>query len=211
MLIAVTAAHVMLLGLIIYINKPGEIEQPFAMQGVLVSQQNQEQSVAPTSKKVTPERNHPPIPVKLPPSERAITAPKAEPKPETQPKAPEPVQPLKNEQTATPSISKTTQPSQDSSAPLVLPRVDAAHMNNPNPAYPSVSRRMGEHGQVLLDVLILTDGTVGEIKLKKSSNFTRLDNAALDAVKRWRYQPARRGGKPIAFWYVQPIIYSLKN
>lgn len=213
-LIAVTAAHFMLLALIIYINKPGYIEQPVAMQGILVSQQNKEQpvtEVTPPAKKTTPELSQPPVPVKQTPSERAITLPKEEPKPDTQSKVPEQVQPRKNEQKATPSISKTSQSSPDSSEPLVLPRVDAAHMINPNPVYPSLSRRMGEQGRVLLDVLILTNGTVGEIKLKKSSNYTRLDNAALDAVKRWRYQPARRGGKPIAFWYVQPIDFTLKN
>ena len=91
----------------------------------------------------------------------------------------------------------------------MLPRVDAGHLNNPAPGYPPVSRRMGEQGQVLLDVLILADGSVGELKVKKTSGFRRLDSAALDAVERWRYQPARRGNTPIAYWYVQPIVFAL--
>jgi protein TonB len=94
-------------------------------------------------------------------------------------------------------------------APVVPPRADAAHLINPAPAYPAISRRLGEQGQVQLDVYILTDGSVGEIKLKRSSGFPRLDQAALDAVRHWRYQPARRGHEAIAFWYVQPLIFSL--
>lgn len=89
------------------------------------------------------------------------------------------------------------------------PRTDAAHLSNPAPVYPAISRRLGEQGRVLFDVYILPDGTVGEIRLKHSSGYSRLDDAALDAVRRWRYVPARRGNEPIPYWYVQPIVYSL--
>ncbi len=91
------------------------------------------------------------------------------------------------------------------------PRSDAAHLNNPAPVYPPVSRRSGEQGRVLLDVYILPDGAVGEIKLKRSSGFERLDEAAIRAVRRWKYQPARRGDQPIAWWYVQPIVFFLDS
>lgn len=62
---------------------------------------------------------------------------------------------------------------------------------------------------MLFDVYILPDGRVGEIRLKRSSGFTRLDEAALAAVRRWRYVPARRGDEPIPYWYVQPIDFVL--
>jgi protein TonB len=84
-------------------------------------------------------------------------------------------------------------------------------LNNPAPAYPAASRRFGEQGRVLLDVYIQPDGRVGEIRLKQSSGYPRLDEAALDAVRRWRYVPAHRGDEPIAYWYVQPISFSLNN
>lgn len=63
----------------------------------------------------------------------------------------------------------------------------------------------------MLDVYILPDGSVGEIKLNKSSGFPRLDNAALQAVKNWKYVPAKRGDTAIAFWYVQPVSFVLNN
>jgi protein TonB len=83
-------------------------------------------------------------------------------------------------------------------------------LNNPAPnRIRSMSRRLGEQGRVVLEVYILANGTVGEAKIKQSSGFSRLDNAALQAVKKWRYKPARRGQQAIDFWYVQPLSFSL--
>ena len=68
---------------------------------------------------------------------------------------------------------------------------------------------MREEGQVLLDVHILPDGSVGEVRLRQTSGHRRLDEAALAAVRRWRYVPAQRGGEAIPYWYIQPIVFSL--
>jgi len=91
------------------------------------------------------------------------------------------------------------------------PRVDASFLDNPKPTYPAFSRRLGEQGRVQLLVYILPNGTVGEIKVKQSSGFSRLDQAALETVRRWRYVPARRGNDPIPYWYVQPVTFSLNT
>jgi protein TonB len=93
--------------------------------------------------------------------------------------------------------------------PVTMPRTDASHLSNPAPRYPSLSRRFGEQGRVLLDVYILPDGMVGEIRLNTSSGFARLDEAALAAVRHWRFVPARRGDEAIPYWYVQPVTFSL--
>ncbi len=93
---------------------------------------------------------------------------------------------------------------------VIAPRADAAHLNNPLPQYPGQSRRRLEEGTVLLDVLILADGSVGELRLKESSGFNRLDKSALAAVEKWRYQPATQGGEAIDFWYVQPVSFALR-
>lgn len=94
-------------------------------------------------------------------------------------------------------------------APITPPQMDANPLNNPAPAYPSLSRRLGEQGIVLLEILILTDGSVGDIRIKESSGHKRLDDTATKAVKRWRYMPARRGDTPIEYWYLQPVEFSL--
>jgi protein TonB len=113
---------------------------------------------------------------------------------------------------AAPALSSTpVAASATTSEALTLPRVDASQLNNPAPAYPPVSRRMREQGVVLLEVLIQATGQVGEVRIKRSSGFKRLDDAASKAVQRWRYLPATRGGTAIEYWYLQPIEFSLAN
>jgi protein TonB len=141
-----------------------------------------------------PEPKPKPKPVsKAPPSERAVKAPDPEPVPA--PPVQQPVEPRPAESAAP--------------APVVPPRADAGQLSNPAPAYPSLSRRLREEGTVLLEILIKANGTVGEIKLKRTSGFKRLDDAAMKAVAHWRFQPATQAGKAIDFWYEQPIEFDL--
>lgn len=88
---------------------------------------------------------------------------------------------------------------------------DGTAFSNPKPPYPAISRRMGEEGLVVLSVYILADGTVGDVSVKKSSGFRRLDESALKTVRHWRYAPAKRHGKPVAIRYAQPIRFSLND
>ena len=94
---------------------------------------------------------------------------------------------------------------------MTPPRSDAAHLNNPAPVYPAMSRRLQESGRVVLEVYILANGQVGEVKLRQSSGYKRLDDAAVQAVRNWRYVPARRGDEAIPFWYVQALSFSLTD
>jgi TonB family protein len=55
------------------------------------------------------------------------------------------------------------------------------------------------HGNVGLNVVVRADGTVGNVVVIRPSN-SEIDRAAVEAVKRWRYQPARFRGKPIAVY-----------
>ena len=64
---------------------------------------------------------------------------------------------------------------------------------------------------MILELLILPDGKVGEVRVKKSSGFKRLDKTAMKAVKRWRYLPAKRGDEAISYWYLQPLEFSLNQ
>jgi protein TonB len=77
------------------------------------------------------------------------------------------------------------------------------------PTYPRRSRRLREQGTVLLEMLVLADGRVTELRVNTSSGFERLDQAALDAVQSWRFLPAQRGGEAIAYRYLQPIEFLL--
>src|SRR5690606_30350748 len=64
-------------------------------------------------------------------------------------------------------------PAQPSGAAVQLPSSNAAYLNNPRPSYPSISRRMGEQGKVLLRVLVDENGLPQQIEIKQSSGFDR--------------------------------------
>jgi periplasmic protein TonB len=175
--------------------------------------------VAPEPEPAPPPPKPVPPPPKPEPEPKPVAKPVPKPTPKPTPKpepvrevAPEPVQEAAPAPPAPPAPPvQQTAPAPTAPAPVTPPRTDAAHLNNPAPQYPALSRRLGEQGRVMLDVYILPDGSVGEIKLNKSSGFPRLDNAALQAVKTWKYVPAKRGDKPIPFWYVQPVSFVLNN
>jgi periplasmic protein TonB len=95
--------------------------------------------------------------------------------------------------------------------PVILPRFDAAYLQNPPPVYPALARRLGEQGRVLLRVLVTTTGLADRVEVKTSSGAQRLDQAALDAVKRWRFVPARQGDQAVSAWVVVPIAFSLEG
>ena len=103
-----------------------------------------------------------------------------------------------------------TEPAQ-AAPPVILPRFDAAYLQNPPPVYPALARRLGEQGRVLLRVLVTTTGQAERVELKTSSGAQRLDQAALDVVKRWRFVPARQGEQPVSAWVVVPISFSLEG
>jgi protein TonB len=96
-------------------------------------------------------------------------------------------------------------------APISAARFNAAYLNNPEPKYPPLSRRLGEEGKVLLKVRVSSDGTAAMVDLEKSSNFDRLDEAARQAVARWRFIPAKRGDEPIEASVIVPIVFRLDS
>ena len=95
--------------------------------------------------------------------------------------------------------------------PVVPPSFGAAYLNNPKPVYPPLSRRMGEQGKVLLRVFVSAQGAAEKVELQTSSGSTRLDSAALAAVRAWRFVPARQGGQAVAAWVIVPIQFSLEG
>jgi len=62
---------------------------------------------------------------------------------------------------------------------------------------PLESRRQHEEGVVVLAILLATDGRVQDISISSSSGFPRLDRAALEAVRDWRWSPTVRDGTPV--------------
>lgn len=77
------------------------------------------------------------------------------------------------------------------------------------PPYPSVSRRLGESGRVLLRVELDESGRVVKARVVESSGFARLDSAALTAVRNWRCTPPRQDGHPVGAVALQPFDFTL--
>jgi len=104
------------------------------------------------------------------------------------------------------SVNATPAPSPK----IALPSTQADYLNNPRPAYPALSRRLGEQGRAVVRVLIGADGLPQKAELHSSSGFERLDRAALDTVMRWRYVPGKRGDVPEAMWFNVPLNFVLE-
>ena len=86
-------------------------------------------------------------------------------------------------------------------------RFDADYLHNPAPQYPSQSRRLKEEGTVLLLVQVSAEGSPVSIQIRQSSGFERLDEAGLQAVRQWRFVPAKRGNEAIASSVIVPIQF----
>lgn len=94
---------------------------------------------------------------------------------------------------------------------VTLPSSKASYLNNPRPQYPPMSKRLGETGTVMLKVLVGADGTAKEVLIHKSSGFERLDVAALEAVRKWRFVPGTRLGVPEDMWFNVPVKWVLND
>ncbi len=78
------------------------------------------------------------------------------------------------------------------------------------PRYPESARRAGFQGVTRLRVHVLESGRVGEVMVDQSAGFRDLDLAAMDAVRKWRFEPARRGKEPVSVWVMLPVKFELR-
>lgn len=74
-----------------------------------------------------------------------------------------------------------------------------------------MSKRLGEQGKVLLRVKVGADGQAQEVSVLQSSGFPRLDEAAREAVRNWRFVPARQGDQAVAAPVNVPIVFKLND
>lgn len=143
-----------------------------------------------------------------------ISQPKSAPKLETTPSAhaPTPASAATTAPTSTGNQASTPETTHATANPTLTPaRFDAAYLRNPAPAYPANARRMGEEGKVLLRVQVTPEGNAETIEVQQSSGSPRLDDAALKAVRQWRFIPAKRGDTPIQSWVTVPLIFALES
>jgi len=152
--------------------------------------------------------SRPPAP--LPPPAFAPPPPPFVPPPEVQIKAPPPPP---AQSTAITNVTPVPPPAAPPASPhepvTVMPHVDLAASREPE--YPPASRRLGEQGTVVLDVLIDASGRVTDAKVVRSSGFPRLDQAALEGVKAsYHFVPGTIDGKPAPMQYTFRFNWKLQ-
>ena len=95
-----------------------------------------------------------------------------------------------------------------SPAPVAGNRDTPVPISQPAPSYPRDALRRNAGGTVRVKVSVAADGSVDRLDLAESSGNRHLDRAAMEAVRRWRFQPAIRAGQPVAADVVVPIVFN---
>jgi protein TonB len=104
-----------------------------------------------------------------------------------------------------------TRPAPPAEPVATQPRFDADYLKNPAPPYPAIARRMGEQGKVILRVAVSAHGTAESVEVRTSSGSPRLDEAAVNTIRHWKFVPARRGDTPVASSVLVPINFKLEQ
>lgn len=97
------------------------------------------------------------------------------------------------------------------SASVTMPNPFAKGLDNPKPPYPLMSRRLNEEGKVVLNVCVSLTGLVERLKLEKTSGYQRLDDIALETVKKWKFIPAKNHDRDINACYLLPVQFILRK
>lgn len=139
--------------------------------------------------KPKPVVRHPPKPQ---PVAKPLTPPS--PPPQAVAPAPQPTPPV-----PTPAPVKETPPS-----------ATAGYLHNPAPEYPALALRRNWEGTVLLRVRVLPNGRPGDIQIQQSAGRSQLDEAAVAAVRRWSFVPAKKGDQAIEGWVTVPIDFKIR-
>jgi protein TonB len=83
------------------------------------------------------------------------------------------------------------------------------YRTNPKPDYPLACKRRREEGMVLMNVMVQADGLPAAVWLNRGSGHPLLDQSALDAVRRWTFEPGRAAGQAVSSLVVVPVRFSL--
>ena len=233
--VASCGLHVVLVGLTAAVVPVWVAPLPPALEAQLI--EPEPAPVTPARPAARPALPVPPAPTTLP---RLVETPKprmiAESKITEPPSVPEPAPPpapreslpfavAASEPASAPAElpAAVGRPATPASTPVPPPAVAKAppdegitHLATPSggyqvrPAYPSTARRLGVEGTTLLRVHVAADGRVTDVQVDQSAGHPDLDRAAAEAVRRWRFEPGRRGNEPIGMWVRLPVQFVLK-
>ncbi|WP_368561600.1 TonB family protein [Pseudoxanthomonas sp. UTMC 1351] len=88
---------------------------------------------------------------------------------------------------------------------------DVVAMRTPAPPYPEGVAKQGVSGQVLLRILVGTDGKPKDVRVEKADPAGVFDAASIQAAKQWTFVPKQQDGKPVEGWIRVPIYFDAKR
>ena len=161
------------------------------------------------------------------PQPKKEAKPKTKPKPEPKPKTPEPsstppadtsqakaAEAAKPVESQMPNAAVAPAGSQGASGTPIqtdIGKLVVVYQPDADPYYPSFSKRAGEQGEVVVRLIIDETGIVEDVALLRSSGFPRLDRAASEIGKRYRFKPYSVNGNPARISTNLLIKFNLKN
>jgi protein TonB len=155
-----------------------------------------------------PEKQVTPPPMQ---SEIVAPTPKVVVAPQPQQVSTAPVPPSPRMPDPTPPSTPAAAPAAAPAGPVSVGNLAAKMLSATPPRYPMEARRKREQGMVVLRLVLSEDGKVANITLHRSSGFASLDQAALDAVRRWRWSPTLRDGRAVEVTGLVQIPFVLKD
>lgn len=216
--VAVAAIHVALLGVVLTLRNepapapvevrvmtaellPAPVAAPVAMQSIAPPPPKPTPPVH-TKPKVQPKPTPTPRPTPTPLPQAAAPSPAPVPAAAPDPTPPAPAAP------AAPTAPVAGPQTMQISAPKNVSHLDC---NAVKPDYPALSRRRGETGTALVRFVVGLTGKLEDIELKKSSGYSRLDDAALGAAHATTCKPYLENGQPVRAAYTQPYDFNLDD
>ena len=178
---------------------PAPIAAPVAVQSIAPPPPKPTPPVH-TKPKVQPKPTPPPTPPPLPVAAAPSPTPVAAPEP-----TPAPAAPAAPAAQAAPAIGR---PTMDITAPKNVSHIECSMIT---PDYPALSKRRGETGTAYVTFVIGPTGKVESISLKKSSGFSRLDDAAIAAAHASSCKPYLENGQAIRATATQPYNFNLND
>jgi TonB family protein len=85
------------------------------------------------------------------------------------------------------------------------------YKENPTPVYPFQAKKRGYEGTVILEVLVTKEGKAGKVSIFQSSRYSLLDESAVSSVKKWRFEPGKRGDEKVDMPVKIPIRFKLET
>lgn len=213
--VAVVSIHVLVIASFWGASETIQPPEPLMMSVSMITQPapKLDQIEKPQPPVVKSESKPEPKPVVKKPPVKTAVKPQAKPLQPLEEKAVESPSPAAETPAAAPPVAVATAAVAPSpTAPtLTPPDFRANYASNPRPVYPTIARNHGWQGKVSLRVHVTVEGLAASVHVERSSGHEVLDDAAIEAVKQWRFIPAKHGDTPVASSVVVPLNFSLQE